>query len=141
MPANGQNGFDSGRRSERLSLDAEARLRPNSWSSLQIRMLDLSAAGFRAECEARVRKFDEVTIELPGLGPVQAWVAWSRGQEFGARFVQPIELGKVELKPAGDQQVLARLLVQRAAAQKSRLWEHEERLRKEIARKLPLQRG
>ena len=129
------------RKGERKAVDEPVRLHPNTWSSVEVRLVDCSETGFRAECEARVRKFDEVTIELPGLGPVQAWVAWCRGQEFGARFVHPIELGKVELKPAGDQQVLARLLVQRAAAQKSRLWEHEERLRKEIARKLPLQRG
>jgi hypothetical protein len=52
MSSDDENGFDGGRRSERLAVDAETRLRPNSWSSLQIRMLDLSASGFRAECEA-----------------------------------------------------------------------------------------
>lgn len=129
------------RKGDRKAVDEPARLHPNEWSSLEVRLIDCSETGFRAECEARLQKFAEVTLELPGIGPVQAFVAWCRGQEFGAQFVQPIPLDKAKLAPAGDQQVLARLLVQRAAAQKSRLWEHEERLRKAIGRALPLQRG
>jgi hypothetical protein len=129
------------RKGERKAVDEPVRLHPNAWSSLEVRLIDCSETGFRAECEARVRKYDEVTLELPGVGPVQAYVAWCRGQEFGARFVQPISIEQAKLAPAGDQQKLARLLVQRAAAQKSRLWEHEERLRKEIGKALPLRRG
>ena len=129
------------RKGERKAVDEPARLHPNAWSSLEVRLIDFSETGFRAECEARVKKFDEVTLEVPGIGSVQAYVAWTRGQEFGAKFVQPIALDRAELAPAGEQQMLARLLVQRAAAQRSRLWEHEERLRKEIARTLPLQKG
>jgi hypothetical protein len=129
------------RKGERKAVDEPVRLHPNAWSSLEVRLIDCSETGFRAECEARVRKYDTVTLEMPGIGPVEAYVAWSRGQEFGARFVQPITLEQAQLQPAGKQQVLARLLVQRAAAQKSRLWEHEERLRKAIARALPLQRS
>ena len=61
-------------------------------------------------------------------------------QEFGAVRAADL-LEQAKLAPAGAQQMLARLLVQRAAAQKSRLWEHEERLRKEIGKALPLKRG
>ena len=129
------------RKADRKAVDEAVRLHPNAWSSLEVRLIDCSEAGFRAECEARVRKFDEVTLELPEVGPVKASVAWSSGREFGARFMKPIALDQVPLTPAGDQQVLARLLVQRATAHKSHLWEHEERLRGEIARKLPLQRS
>ena len=129
------------RKGERKAVDEPVRLHPNAWSSLEVRLIDCSETGFRAVCEARVRKYDEVTLDLPGIGPVQAYIAWCRGQEFGARFVQPVPLDKAELTPAGDQQVLARLLVQRASAQKSRLWEHEERLRKQVARALPIQKA
>lgn len=128
------------RQGERKAVDEPVRLHPNQWSSLEVRLIDCSDTGFRAECEARVRKFDEVTLELPGLGPVKASVAWSNGREFGARFIKPIPIEQVPLTPAGEHQVLARLLVQRASAHKSRLWEHEERLRGEIARALPVRR-
>ena len=129
------------RKGERNPVDEPVRLHPNAWSSLEVRLVDCSATGFRAECEARVCKYDEVTLELPELGAVKASVAWSSGGEFGARFIAPIPIEQVPLTAAGPHQVLARLLVQRASAHKSGLWEHEERLRGEIARKLPVQRS
>ena len=129
------------RKGDRKPVDEPVRLHPNAWSSLEVRLIDCSETGFRAECEARVCKFDEVTLELPELGPVKASVAWSSGGEFGARFIAPIPLERVPLNPVGEHQVLARLLVQRASAHRSRLWEHEERLRDEIARKLPFHRS
>lgn len=128
------------RKGERKAVDAPARLHPNAWSSLEVRLIDCSETGFRAVSEARVGKYEQVTLELPEIGPVKAQVAWSRGGEFGARFDQPIDIERVPLTPAGDHQRLARLLIQRAAAQKSQLWEHEERLRREISEALPLQR-
>ena len=129
------------RKSNRKAVDEAARLHPNSWSSLEIRLVDCSATGFRAQSEARVRNRDEVTLEVPGIGPAKAYVIWVRGQEFGARFATPIEFERVELAAAGREQLLARLLVQRAEAHQSQLWEHEQRLRGEIARTLPLHRG
>lgn len=129
------------RERERRAVDDQVRLHPNDWSSLEVRLVDCSETGFRAECEARVRAGDQVTLELPGFGPVRAYVAWCRGREFGARFAQPIAIQQAELRIAGDQQMLARLLVQRAAAQRSQKWEHEERLRRKIADALPLHRG
>ena len=129
------------RKGARKPVDDAVRLHPNSWSSLEARLIDWSETGFRAECEARVRVCDEVTLELPGIGPARAYVIWTRGREFGARFAQPLPVDQVELRAADDQQVLARLLVQRAAAQKSQLWDQEERLRREIGRALPVLRG
>ena len=128
------------RKVPRKPVDQTVRFHPNSWSSLEVRLIDCSEAGFRAESEARVRVCDEVTLELPGIGPAKAYVVGSRDREFGARFAVPFPIDQAELKPADEQQVLARLLVQRAAAQKSQLWDHEERLRGEIARVLPLHR-
>lgn len=128
------------RKSDRKAVDGPARLHPNAWSSLEVRIIDCSSTGFRAQCEARVRNRDEVVLEVPGVGPARAYVVWVKGQEFGAQFIEPIAFDQAELSPANAQEVLARLLVQRAAAQKSRLWDHEERLRKEIGRALPVQR-
>lgn len=129
------------RKSVRKAVDEPVRLHPNDWSSVEVRLLDCSETGFRAECDARVRVRDEVTLELPGIEPAKAFVIWCRGREFGARFVAPVPVDGAALTAAAPQQVLARLLVQRAAAHRSQLWEQEERLRREIARTLPVQRA
>ena len=128
------------RNSDRKPVDEAARLHPNNWSSLEVRLIDCSATGFRAHSEARVRNRDEVTLEVPGIGPAKAYVIWVRGQEFGARFEVPIPIEHAKIASADAQEMLARLLVQRAHAHKSQLWEHEERLRSEIARTLPIHR-
>lgn len=130
-----------GRRTERLPLDAEARLKPNSWSSLSVRVLDLSGAGFRAECEARVRPGSCVTLDVPGLGEVDAQVEWQRAGEFGARFLVPIDLDRCEWTFQGRHQVLARLLVQRAAAKHRGHAAAEARMRQEIQASLFIRKG
>jgi hypothetical protein len=129
------------RKCVRKAVDEPVRLHPNTWSSVEVRLIDCSEAGFRAECDVRIRVRDEVTLELPGMDPATAYVIWSNGREFGARFAVPMPIDRAELTAAAPQQVLARLLVQRAAAQKSRLWDQEERLRREIGQALPIQRA
>jgi hypothetical protein len=129
------------RKSERIAVDEPARLHPNGWSSLEVRLLDCSAEGFRAECEARVRIGDEVTLEVPGIGPAAAWVTWLRDHEFGARFQEPVAIERAALKPAGAEAQLARLLVQRAQAHRSGLHECEEALRDRIRDALPVRKS
>jgi hypothetical protein len=126
------------RKSDRKAVDETARLHPNAWSSVEVRLIDCSATGFRAQSEARVNNCDEVMLEVPGIGPAKAYVRWVRGEEFGAHFVEPIAIERAQLVPAAAAKLLARLLVQRASARKANLREHEERLRGEIARTLPL---
>ncbi len=128
------------RKTERIIVDTAARLHPNGWCSLEVRLLDCSEGGFRACCEARVRIGDEVTLELPGAEPAKAWVSWRRGKEFGARFVQPFPLDQADLRLAADDILLARLLVERAAAHRANLHEREEMLRERIRQTLPVRR-
>lgn len=141
MPADEQGRLDSGRKAERLSLDAETRLRPNSWSSLQIRMLDLSATGFRAECEARVRPGGSVSLDIPGIGAVEAQVEWQRGDQFGARFYAPIEPKSCQWTFRERHHALARLLVERAGAKRAGRRAAEGQLRREILSALPMRKG
>jgi hypothetical protein len=129
------------RKAERKAQDQSVRLHPNDWCTVEARLLDCSAEGFRAAADVRLAKRGEVTLEVPGLGPVRAFVIWVRGQEFGAQFIEPIPVERADLAPASEPARLARLLVQRAAAHRSGLWDHEERLRHEISQTLPLQRG
>lgn len=141
MPSDEENGPAGGRQSERLPLDAETRLRPNSWSSLQIRMLDLSAEGFRAECDARVQPGGSVSLDVPGIGAVDAQVEWQRGNQFGARFFAPIELKRCRWTFRQRHHALARLLVERAAAKRAGRRGAEVQLRREILSALPMRKG
>ena len=128
------------REAERIEVDRTARLYPNGWSSVELRLLDCSSGGFRGTCEARVRVGDLVTLELAETGPVRAYVSWTRDGEFGARFLDHFPLEAAGLKPLGGEARLARLLVARAAAHRANLHAREQSLRDEIGRTLPLRR-
>ena len=128
------------RKSDRKAVDEAVRLHPNEWSSLEVRLIDCSQTGFRAACEARVQSGLLVTLELPGVGPKLAQVSWANGCEFGARFIEPLKALPDTLRPPSDEVLLARLLVKRAKAHKSRRWQHEAALREEITNLLPVRR-
>jgi hypothetical protein len=129
------------RRAQRVSLDEAARLRPNDWSSLEVRMIDLSESGFRASCDARLQRGGLVTLEVQGVGAVEAQVEWQRGDTFGARFVAPIDMEKCSWTPTERESVLAQLLIDRAAARQAGRLNAERRLRQRILNTLPMKSG
>jgi hypothetical protein len=135
------HGENRERRAERLALDEATRLRPNSWSSLEVRMLDLSSLGFRASCEARLQPGGCVSLDVPGLGAVEAQVEWTRGDQFGARFLRPIEVDRCEWSLRDRHHALAHLLVQRAAARTAGRRGVESELRRKILAALPMRKG
>jgi hypothetical protein len=126
------------RQEKRTPIDEAARLHPNEWSSLEVRVHDISPRGFRAECEARILVYSNVVIELPGLGPVQALVAWRRGNRFGARFDEPVDLERCTWRPARDEVVLSRMLVDRAEAWEAGALSSERELKRRILQSLPV---
>lgn len=128
------------RRSERLAIDAEARLRPNSWSSIGVRVLDISACGFRAQAEARLAVGSGVSLDVPGVGTVDAQVEWQRGGSFGARFYRQIDLDRCEWRSAERPSPLARLLVERAAAKAAVREAAEEEIRRQILGAFPVRK-
>jgi hypothetical protein len=83
---------DERRRHPRFRLDASARLRPNDWSTVQVGMLDISSHGFRARCAANLKIGGYVTLEVNGIGQVDAKILWRHAEEVGARFSRPISL-------------------------------------------------
>jgi len=113
-------------------------MRPNGWSSLEVRILDLSETGFRAECDAVVKAGSYISLDVPGIGSVDAQVSWRRGNQLGARFLNPIELERCGWSPAQERSILARLLVQRAEARSSGLFVQEQKLRRQILCALPV---
>ena len=141
MASNVEQFEDRERKAERLPVDEATRLKPNDWSSIEVRMVDLSPLGFRASCEARIMPGSCVSLDIPGIGDVLAQVEWRRDNEFGARFVTPIILAACRWRFAQRRGALARLLVERAAARSAGRRDAERQLRRRILQSLPMQAG
>ncbi|MFN3944055.1 MAG: PilZ domain-containing protein [Allosphingosinicella sp.] len=126
------------RKSDRIRVGAPTRMRPNDWSSIEVELIDISAGGFKAACEARVLRGSIVTIDLPGLGPVEAQVTWHRAGRIGAKFLTPIDLTATPWRPAQGESLLLNLLRQRASARKEGRFADERELRQRILSALPI---
>ena len=89
-------GFKS-RRTARVDVsDAQISLSPRDLYNVEIRVRNVSPAGFMAECAAPVRIGSYVTLDVPGIGPVEAQVRWQIGMKMGGMFLDPISLGRCE---------------------------------------------
>jgi hypothetical protein len=71
-------------------------MRPQSWYAVEVNVCDLSSSGFMAECPQPVRIGGYVSLDVPGIGPVQAQVRWQLGGRMGGLFLDPISLSKCE---------------------------------------------
>jgi hypothetical protein len=81
------------RRTARVDLMAvEARLLPQALYNVEVKVQNLSTAGFMAECAAPVRIGSYVTLDSPGIGPVEAQIRWQIGLRMGGMFLDPISL-------------------------------------------------
>jgi hypothetical protein len=128
----------AGRRETRLALDEPARLAPNEWSSIEIRLLECTARGFRATGELALKVGAQVMLEVPGIGWVRAFVTWRRKGEFAASFMEPIALGSARFMSINPEVRLARLLGERAAAYSAGRKRDEHALRGRILEGLPV---
>jgi hypothetical protein len=131
---------DTVRRAPRRAVDEAARLRPNSWSAIEVHMMDVSELGFRASCEARLQVGGCVSLDVAGVGPVEAQVEWQRDDEFGARFLAPLALDRCDWAVGADRPPLASLLYQRAAAHKAGRDGADAQLRRHILAALPIRK-
>ncbi len=81
------------RRSERVSLEGEAvSLNPGEAYAVEIKVENVSSAGFMADCPAPVLIGSYVSLDVPGIGRVQAQVRWQVGSKMGGMFLDPISL-------------------------------------------------
>jgi hypothetical protein len=85
------------RRTARFEIaDGPAALTPQDLYHVEVRVRNLSTAGFMAECGATVRIGSYVSLDIPGIGPVEAQVRWQIGLRMGGMFLDPISLGRCE---------------------------------------------
>jgi hypothetical protein len=84
------------RRAERFAVDQASNLRSQSWHQVEVKVRNVSASGFMAECPALVQIGSYVSLDVPGIGPVQAQVRWQLGLKMGGLFLDPISLVRCE---------------------------------------------
>ncbi len=71
-------------------------MRSQHWCQIEVKVRDLSACGFMAECAAPVQIGSYVSLDVPGIGAVQAHVRWQLGLTMGGMFLDPISLRRCE---------------------------------------------
>jgi len=84
------------RRAARTAVSANARMHPQNWYSVEVKIRDLSNSGFMAECPETVRIGGYVALDVPGVGQVDAQVRWQIGGRMGGLFLNPISLARCE---------------------------------------------
>jgi hypothetical protein len=84
------------RRTQRKPVSGEADLRHQSLYCVKVRIRDVSTEGFMAECADPVRIGSYVSLDVPGIGAVNAQVRWQLGAKMGGQFVDPISLARCE---------------------------------------------
>jgi hypothetical protein len=84
------------RRADRVAVDGRASLSPDDLYKVEIKVQNVSTAGFMAQCPAPVRIGSYVSLEIPGIGRVQAQVRWQIGATMGGMFLDPISLARCE---------------------------------------------
>ena len=76
-----EGGGNEHRREERLSIATVAKLRDRHSNKYDVRLLDLSVTGFRAEAHYALDAGQIVWLTIPGMQGLEATVAWRRGIE------------------------------------------------------------
>ena len=84
------------RRSVRQKTDGETGLSPENHCTIEVNVRDVSPCGFMAECPLPVQIGSYVSLDVPGVGPVNAQVRWQIGVRLGGMFLDPISLAQCE---------------------------------------------
>ncbi|HEX5183392.1 MAG TPA: hypothetical protein VFW19_09610 [Allosphingosinicella sp.] len=84
------------RRAPRRCVEGSAELSHACRYKVEVKVHDVSTAGFMAECTDRIRIGSHVSLDVPGIGPVRAQVRWQLGGRMGGMFLDPISLSRCE---------------------------------------------
>jgi PilZ domain len=87
---------DERRRSPRMPVELEAKMRELGASGVEAKVLNISERGFMAACEGRFEVGSRVWLILPGRERANAVVKWTAGDKIGAEFAAPISVEAVK---------------------------------------------
>jgi len=91
-------GLFKRRRAEwRRNFDIGTSAREAGGDELRVRIISLSARGFRLRGSAHLQEGAQLAIMLPGYGEVFGRVVWVAGDECGGILQEPIPIDKIEL--------------------------------------------
>lgn len=82
------------RGNERVPIESSTQLRHRY--AIEVKVRDVSTSGFMAECSESVEIGSNVSLDIPGIGPVHAQVRWQIGRRMGGMFLDPISLEHCE---------------------------------------------
>ncbi|HEX3677422.1 MAG TPA: PilZ domain-containing protein [Sphingomicrobium sp.] len=80
------------RRSSRLPVELEARMRELGASGVEAKVLNISERGFMAVADGRFEVGSRVWLMLPGRDRANAVIKWTAGDKIGAEFAEPISI-------------------------------------------------
>jgi hypothetical protein len=83
-------GDDEHRRQQRVHVVMRAKLRDRHSHKYNVRLLDLSVTGFRAEADYSLDAGQIVWLAIPGMQGLEADIAWRDGLVIGCSFRQPL---------------------------------------------------
>jgi hypothetical protein len=85
---------DDRRRSSRLPVELEAKMRELGASGVEAKVLNISSHGFMAVAEGRFDVGARIWLMLPGRERANAVIKWTVGEKIGAEFAEPLALDK-----------------------------------------------
>jgi len=80
------------RRSSRLPVELEAKMRELGASGVEAKVVNISERGFMAVSDARFEVGSRVWLMLPGRERANAVIKWTAGDKIGAEFADPISI-------------------------------------------------
>lgn len=80
------------RRSSRLPVELEAKMRELGASGVEAKVLNISERGFMAIADAPFEVGSRVWLMLPGRDRANAVIKWTAGDKIGAEFAEPISI-------------------------------------------------
>jgi hypothetical protein len=89
-----QLGVDryNAKKPERVRISLETKLRIMKRPDIEISLHNISSRGFMAECGVELEIGTDALLFLPGIGWTLANIRWRRGDRFGARFSEAINM-------------------------------------------------
>ena len=85
------------RRSPRLPVEIDVKMRELGASGVEARVLNISETGFMAESEGHFEVGSRIWLILPGRERASAMVKWTAGSKLGAEFAEPVSIDGLQL--------------------------------------------
>lgn len=84
------------RGAERINAEGTFGLQADGGYGVDAEICDISTLGLKGTCGETLSIGSLITVDIPGIGPAEAEVKWQLAGQFGAMFLEPIDLRNCE---------------------------------------------